>query len=56
MRAVNMKSLKEMGYQREDVMSFYPDVSSSHLCNHCPVKIDDEMAKKVLADIYDSYQ
>jgi alcohol dehydrogenase class IV len=56
MRAVNMKSLKESGYNREDVISFYPDVSSSHLCNHCPVKIDDAMAKKVLADIYDSYQ
>ncbi len=56
MRAVNVKSLKEMGYSREDVLSFVPDVVSSHLCNHCAVKITDEVAYSVLADIYDSYQ
>jgi alcohol dehydrogenase len=56
MRAVNIKSLKESGFAREDVLSFVPDVVSSHLCNHCPVKITDEVAYKVLADIYDSYQ
>jgi alcohol dehydrogenase len=56
MRAVGLKSLKEMGFKREDVLSFVPDVVSSHLCNHCPVKIDDAKAKEVLADIYDSYQ
>ncbi|NLT13311.1 MAG: iron-containing alcohol dehydrogenase [Clostridiales bacterium] len=56
MRALNVKSLKEMGYKREDVLSFVPDVVSSHLSNHCPVKITDEVAYKVLADIYDSYQ
>lgn len=56
MRAVNMKSLKEMGFKREDVLSFVPDVVSSHLSNHCPVKIDDDTARRILADIYDSYQ
>lgn len=53
---VGRQMLKEMGYKREEVISFFPDVASSHLCNHCPVRIDDEMAKNVMADIYDSYQ
>ncbi len=56
MRAVELKSLKEMGFSREDVLSFVPDVVSNHLSEFCPVKITEDVAYKVLADIYDSYQ
>ena len=56
MRAVGIKPLKEMGFKREDVLSFVPDVVSSHLSSYCPVKIDDKKALEVLADVYDSYQ
>ena len=56
MRAVDLKSLGAMGFSREDVVSLVPDVVSNHLSSYCPVKVTDEVAGKVLADIYDSYQ
>jgi len=56
MRDMDMKSLREMGYSREKVISFAPDVAASHLCGHCPVKVDVNVAEKLLADIYDTYQ
>ncbi len=56
MRAVELKSLKAMGFSREDVLSFVPDVVSNHLSGYCPVKITEDVARSVLADIYDSYQ
>lgn len=56
MRAVGLKSLKEMGFKREDVLSFVPDVVSNHLSSYCPVQITEDVARDVLADIYDSYQ
>ncbi|NLT39505.1 MAG: iron-containing alcohol dehydrogenase [Clostridiales bacterium] len=56
MRAVNIKSLKELGYKREVVLSFVPDIVSSHLSTYCPVKITEEVAYGILADIYDNYR
>ncbi|SHH62469.1 1,3-propanediol dehydrogenase [Sporobacter termitidis DSM 10068] len=56
MRAVNIKSLKESGFKREDVLSLAPDVVSNHLASYCPVKITEDKAREILADIYDSYQ
>ena len=56
MRAVGIKSLKELGFKREDMLSFVPDVVGSHLSTYCPVKVDDAKALEILADIYDSYQ
>ncbi len=56
MRAVNIKSLKELGFKREVVLSFVPDVVSSHLSSYCPVQITESVAQGILADIYDSYQ
>jgi len=55
MRDMDMKSLREMGYSREKVISLAPDVAASHLCTHCPVEVDLSIAKKLLADIYDTY-
>lgn len=56
MRAVGIKSLKAMGFERDKVLSLVPDVVSNHLSGYCPVKITEETAYKVLVDIYDSYQ
>jgi alcohol dehydrogenase len=56
MRAVNLKSLKEMGFKREDVLSFVPDVVANHLSSYCPVQITDDVAYSILASIYDDYQ
>jgi len=56
MRRIGIPSLKEMGYARETVMSFVPDVLESHLSFICPVKIDEDTAAKLLAAVYDTYQ
>jgi alcohol dehydrogenase len=56
MRAIQLKSLKEMGFRREDVLSLFPDILANHLSDFCPVKITENVANKILADIYDDYQ
>jgi len=56
MRSMEMPSLKSLGYSREQVLALYPDVVSNHLSSYCPVEITDDAAKKLLADVYDSYQ
>ena len=56
MRKVGIKSLKEMGFDREKVISFVPDVVTSFLSTLCPVKIDEALAEKLLAAVYDNYQ
>jgi len=56
MRKVGIKSLKEMGYAREQVVSIYPDVLASFPSTFSPVKIDEETAKKLLGAVYDTYQ
>lgn len=56
MRAVEVNSLKEMGIARKDVLSLASDIVSNHLSGYCPVKITEEKACEILADIYDSYQ
>lgn len=56
MRDVEIKSLKDMGFKREDVLALVPDVVSSHLSSYCPVQVTDEVARALLAEMYDSYQ
>jgi len=56
MRKVGIKSLKEMGYEREKVVGFVQDVVTSFLSTLCPVKIDEALAEKLLAGVYDNYQ
>ena len=56
MRKVGIKSLKEMGYAREKILSLTPDVVASFLSTLSPVKIDEETATKLLAAVYDKYQ
>ena len=55
MRKTDMQSLKEMGYEREKVLSFVPDVVVSHLSQNCPVTIDEKTAANLLAAVYDTY-
>lgn len=56
MRSVNMKSLREMGYSREQILSFVPDVVANHLSSFCPVEVTPQVAEKLLAAVYDTYQ
>ena len=56
MRKIGIKSLKEMGYNREQIVSFAPHVTANFLSTFCPVKIDEEAAGKLLAAMYDTYQ
>ena len=55
MRRIEIKSLRELGYSRENVLSFVPDILANHLSSLCPVKIDETTAANLLAAIYDSY-
>ena len=56
MRSMNMPSLKDMGYSREKVISFAPDVAANHLSGYCPVPVTEEVAAQLLARVYDTYQ
>lgn len=56
MHAVNIQPLKDMGVSRDTVLSFAPEVVSNHLASLCPVKITEDVARSILADMYDSYQ
>ena len=55
MRRIEIKSLKELGYSREKVLSFVPDILANHLSALSPVKIDEKSAANLLAAVYDSY-
>ena len=55
MRKIGIKSLKEIGHSRDEVMSCVPDVMMSFLPKLCPVEIDEETATKLIAAVYDTY-
>jgi alcohol dehydrogenase class IV len=56
MRKVEIKSLKEYGYSREQIISLAADVTSNHLSDFCPVKITGDVSKALLERVYDTYQ
>lgn len=56
MRSVEIKPLKAMGFAREDVLALAPDVVSNHLASYCPVKVTEDVARSLLAEMYDDYQ
>lgn len=56
MRAVGIKSQKELGFPREKVIGMAKEVVANHLSSHCPVKVTEELAAELLAYAYDSYQ
>ena len=55
MHAMNMKSLKEMGFTREQIVDLAPHVVENHLSSYCPVEITEKTAQELLARVYDSY-
>ena len=55
MKKIGIKSLNEMGYAREKVLSLASDVLENFLSGLSPVKIDEETATKLLAAVYDNY-
>ncbi len=56
MRQMEIKSLKEMGYSREDVLQIAKEGSTSHLSTYCPVPVTYEAALAMAGRMYDMYQ
>ena len=56
MRKLNVKSLKEMGFAREDVLKIAQEGYQSHLSTYCPVKVTEEAALYMAGRMYDHYQ
>ena len=56
MHQMELKSLKEMGYSREDVLQIAKEGSSSHLSTYCPVPVTYEAALAMAGRMYDMYQ
>lgn len=55
MRAMDMKSLKEIGFTRKQIIDLAPHVVDNHLSSYCPVEITQKTAQELLARVYDSY-
>lgn len=56
MRAIGIKSQKELGFPREKVISMAEEVVANHLTGHAPIPVTLEMARELLAYSYDDYQ
>ncbi|MBQ8975572.1 MAG: iron-containing alcohol dehydrogenase [Oscillospiraceae bacterium] len=56
MRRMKLKSLKERGCKREDVIALAPRVIANHLTDFCPVKVTLEVAQHMMERVYDMYQ
>jgi len=55
MRKVGIKTLKEMGIDRGEFLTLAADAAGNFLATLCPVKIDEPLAEKLLAGMYDNY-
>jgi len=55
MRKIDIAPLSQMGYSREDVLALAPEVVSNHLSSYCPVPITEDVARNLLAEVYDAY-
>ncbi|NMA38283.1 MAG: iron-containing alcohol dehydrogenase [Papillibacter sp.] len=55
MRSMEVKSLKELGFDRARVLACANEVAESHLSRFCPVDITPQVAETLLARIYDNY-
>ena len=56
MRKLEIKSLKEMGFSREEVLQIAHEGSTSHLSSYCPVPVTLEAAQTMAGRMYDMYQ
>jgi 1,3-propanediol dehydrogenase len=55
MRLIDLTPLSKLGYAREDVLALAPDVVSNHLSSYCPVPVTEDVARDLLAEVYDAY-
>ena len=56
MRKLEIKSLKGLGYSREEVLQIAKEGSTSHLSTYCPVLVTYEAALAMAGRMYDMYQ
>lgn len=56
MRRLEVKSLKDMGYSREEVLQIAEEGATSHLSTYCPVPVTREAALEMAGRMYDEYQ
>ena len=56
MRKLEVKSLKEMGFTREEVLKIAEEGAGSHLSTYCPVPVTKEAALRMAGRMYDNYQ
>ena len=56
MRKLEVKSLKEMGFTREEVLKIAEEGAGSHLSTYCPVPVTKEAALMMAGRMYDNYQ
>ena len=56
MRKLEVKSFKELGYTREQVLQIADEGAFSHLSTYCPVPVTKEAALEMAGRIYDHYQ
>lgn len=56
MRKLELKSLKELGYSREEVLKVAEEGYTSHLSTYCPVPVTKEAAEYLAGRMYDMYQ
>ena len=56
MRSCGIKSPREMGFTREQVVSGAPLAFGSGLRFNCPVDITPELAQSAMEGVYDNYQ
>lgn len=55
MRKIGIEPLSKYAPSREKVLKLAPEVVSNHLSSYCPVTITEDVAAKLLAEVYDNY-
>ncbi|MDR0862546.1 MAG: iron-containing alcohol dehydrogenase [Oscillospiraceae bacterium] len=55
MRAMNVKSLRELGATREQVTGLAQAVADSHLTGYCPTAVTVDVAERLLGKVFDFY-
>ena len=56
MKDSGIKSLKDSGYSREDVMAIVPAVVSSGYLYNSPIEVNEAVATELVSGVYDNYQ
>ena len=56
MHEMEMKSLKEMGFARDDMIPVSNETLTSHLTEFSPIPSDEKLALEIAYSVYDNYQ